>query len=189
MKLTKQQLLDAVTGCTSTEADQYLQYLNDTLARYAINTPLRVAHFLAQIGHESAGFNAVREYASGAAYEGRLSLGNTQPGDGVRFKGRGLIQITGRANYFAMSKAFQTNFIDQPTLLEQPKYACLSAGWYWNSRNLNELADGNFFVTITKRINGGVNGLADREARFLRAAKALGIPGGRVPAPTLKVIA
>ncbi|WP_400190659.1 glycoside hydrolase family 19 protein [Hymenobacter sp. B81] len=183
MQLSKVDLLAAVTGCTAAEADKFLGPLNDTLAKYKINTPLRVAHFLAQIGHESCGFDAVREYASGAAYEGRADLGNVQKGDGVRFKGRGLIQITGRANYYALSRAFGVDFVKEPLLLEQPKYAALSAGWYWNSRNLNELADGNFFRTITKRINGGTNGYADRERRFLRAAQALGIPGGVVPEP------
>lgn len=172
----------ALTGCTAAEADRFLGPLNQTLARYQINTPLRVAHFLAQIGHESCGLNAVREYASGAAYEGRKDLGNVQPGDGVRFRGRGLIQITGRINYAALSKAFGVDFVGSPVLLEQPLHAALSAGWYWNSRNLNALADRNLFVSITKRINGGINGYADREQRFLVAARALGVPGGVVPA-------
>jgi putative chitinase len=179
MQLTKLQLLAALVGATAAEADKFLKPLNATLERYQINTPLRVAHFLAQIGHESCGLDAVREYASGAAYEGRKDLGNTQKGDGVRFRGRGLIQITGRANYFALSRAFQVDFVANPLLLEQPMYAALSAGWYWNSRSLNAMADGNFFDTITKRINGGTNGYADRMNRFLVAAKALGIPGGK----------
>ncbi|MCA8829447.1 glycoside hydrolase family 19 protein [Hymenobacter pini] len=182
MQLTKAQLQAALIGCTAAEADKFLEPINQTLARYKINTPLRVAHFLAQIGHESCGLDAVREYASGAAYEGRKDLGNTQSGDGVRFRGRGLIQITGRANYFALGKAFGVDFVGNPLLLEQPLYAALSAGWYWSTRSLNELADGNFFLTITKRINGGTNGYADRERRFLVAAKALGVPGGVVPA-------
>ncbi|MBG8553076.1 glycoside hydrolase family 19 protein [Hymenobacter guriensis] len=182
MQLTRPQLLEAVAGCSAAEATTFIGPINKTLARYKISTPLRVAHFLAQIGHESCGLDAVREYASGAAYEGRLDLGNVHPGDGVRFRGRGLIQITGRANYYALSRAFGVDFVADPVKLEQPLYAALSAGWYWNSRNLNELADGNFFRTITKRINGGTNGYADREARFLRAAKALGVPGGIVPA-------
>ncbi|WP_221766249.1 glycoside hydrolase family 19 protein [Hymenobacter metallilatus] len=181
MQLTKQLLMAALIGCTAAEADKFLEPVNKTLAKYKINTPLRVAHFLAQIGHESCGLDAVREYASGAAYEGRKDLGNVQPGDGVRFRGRGLIQITGRANYFALSKAFGVDFVANPLLLEQPLYAALSAGWYWSSRNLNALADGNFFLTITKRINGGTNGYADRERRFLVAAAALGVPGGVVP--------
>lgn len=172
----------ALVGTTSAEADTFLGPINATLSRYNINTPLRVAHFLAQIGHESCGLNAVREYASGAAYEGRKDLGNTQPGDGVRFRGRGLIQITGRVNYYALGRAFGVDFEANPPLLESATYAALSAGWYWASRNLNELADRNFFDTITKRINGGTNGYADRMSRFLVAAAALGVPGGVVPA-------
>jgi len=182
MQLTKQLLMAALTGTSAAEADKFLAPINETLTKYKINTALRVAHFLAQIGHESRGLDAVREYASGAAYEGRSDLGNVVKGDGVRFCGRGLIQITGRANYFALSRAFGVDFIADPLKLESPRYAALSAGWYWNSRNLNELADGNFFLTITKRINGGTNGYTDRQARFLVAAKALGIPGGVVPA-------
>ena len=181
MQLTKNLLMAAVTGCSSAEADKFLGPINATLARYGITTPLRVAHFLAQIGHESCGFNAVREYASGAAYEGRRDLGNVQPGDGVRFRGRGLIQITGRTNYGALGRAFGVDFCANPVLLESPQFAALSAGWYWSSRNLNALADQNKFLAITKAINGGVNGLADREARFLVAARALGIPGGKIP--------
>ncbi len=181
MLLTKAQLIAALKGTTPAEADRFLGPINDTLSRYGITTPLRIAHFLAQVGHESCGLDAVREYASGAAYEGRKDLGNVVAGDGVRFRGRGLIQITGRANYYALSKAFGVDFVANPLLLESPQYAALSAGWYWNSRSLSALADGNFFVTITKRINGGVNGLADREQRFLIAAAALGVPGGVVP--------
>ncbi|SHL26326.1 glycoside hydrolase family 19 protein [Hymenobacter psychrotolerans] len=181
MQLTKQLLMAALVGTTAAEADKFLGPINQTLAAYHINTPLRVAHFLAQIGHESCGLDAVREYASGVAYEGRKDLGNVVKGDGVKFRGRGLIQITGRANYYALSKAFNVDFIANPLLLESPTYAALSAGWYWNSRSLNAMADGNFFDTITKRINGGTNGYADRLNRFLVAAKALGIPGGVVP--------
>ncbi|TGE08246.1 glycoside hydrolase family 19 protein [Hymenobacter fodinae] len=183
MQLTKTQLMAALIGCSAAEADKYLAPINETLLKYRIYSPLRVAHFLAQIGHESCGLDYAREIASGAAYEGRKDLGNTQPGDGVRFRGRGLIQITGRANYYALGKAFGVDLIANPVLLEQPRLAALSAGWYWQSRNLNEMADGNFFVTITKRINGGRNGIEDRERRFLQAAKVLGIPGGVVPAP------
>ncbi|SHL87833.1 Predicted chitinase [Hymenobacter psychrotolerans DSM 18569] len=170
----------ALVGTTSAEADKFLGPINETLAKYNINTKLRVAHFLAQIGHESCGLDAVREYASGAAYEGRKDLGNTQKGDGVKFRGRGLIQITGRANYYALGRAFGVDLEAEPWLLETSRLAALSAGWYWNSRSLNAMADGNFFDTITKRINGGTNGYADRMNHFLVAAKALGIPGGKV---------
>lgn len=187
MKLTATQLQAAVIGCTAAEAAKFLGPINDTLGLYKIgDTPLRVAHFLAQIGHESGGFNAVREIASGAAYEGRKALGNTQPGDGVKFKGRGVIQITGRTNYTALGKAFGLDLLSNPALLETPEYAVKSAGWYWASRNINAIADLDtgawgpndkaVFVRITKAINGGVNGIADREARFIHARQALGFP-------------
>ena len=182
MTLTKQLLIAAVTGATAAEADRFLGPITETLERYGITTPLRMAHFLAQIGHESCGLDYSREIASGAAYEGRRDLGNTQKGDGTRFRGRGLIQITGRTNYAALSRAFGVDFVANPLLLEQPRYAALSAGWFWASRNLNAQADANHFKAITHAINGGENGIQDRQARFLRAAQALGIPGGRVAA-------
>ena len=137
-----------------------------TMAEFEINTPARQAAFLAQIGHESGQLRYVRELASGAAYEGRKDLGNTQPGDGVRFKGRGLIQITGRANYLKCGEALGLDLIADPELLEQPINACRSAGWFWESRGLNALADAGDFLRITKRINGGTNGLADRQALY-----------------------
>lgn len=175
MKLTLAQLKQAVIGATDAEAAKFLEPMNETLAKYNINTPLRVAHFLAQLGHESCGFDAVREYASGAAYEGRKALGNVVAGDGVKYKGRGLIQITGRTNYGAVGKAFGVDFLANPALLESPKYAVLSAGWFWNDRGLNALADANKFDTITRRINGGINGYDDRLKRFVKACAALGI--------------
>jgi putative chitinase len=122
----------------------------------------RETHFLAQVAHESGGFNYVRELASGDAYEGRADLGNTEPGDGVRFKGRGLIQITGKANYAACGDALGVDLLLTPELLERPDLAARSAGWYWDSRHLNELADRGDARAITKKINGGLNGYQDR---------------------------
>jgi putative chitinase len=136
----------------------------------------RKSAFIAQIAHESGQFNYVTEIASGSAYEGRKDLGNTIVGDGVKFKGRGLIQITGRANYGLCSTALTGSshtFIDNPELLATPLYACLSAGWYWNSRGLNTLADMGDFMGITKRINGGTNGLASRLEFWERAKKSI----------------
>lgn len=141
---------------------------------YGINTPMRAAAFLAQIGHESGSFRYTEEIASGSAYEGRKSLGNTQPGDGIRFKGRGLIQITGRANYTQISKAMDADFVNNPQLLSTPDRATSSACWWWRDRGLNELADRQInFRQITKIINGGYNGLADREAIYKRALEVL----------------
>jgi putative chitinase len=137
--------------------------LNQTFVKYEINTKLRQIHFLAQIIHESGSFKYVQEIASGEAYEGRKDLGNYNKGDGVKYKGRGLIQITGRNNYTELSKAFGTNFIDNPILLETYPHAALSAGWYWDSRKLNIFADKDDIITITRKINGGLNGIDDRK--------------------------
>lgn len=119
--------------------------------------------FLAQIGHESGELRYVRELASGSNYEGRKDLGNTQPGDGVRYKGRGLIQITGRRNYALCGLGLDLPLLENPELLEVPENAAMSAGWFWHNNNLNALADLNLFDKITRRINGGNNGEADRK--------------------------
>jgi putative chitinase len=175
--------LQPVAGTAS--AQLFLPSINDTLNTYDILTPARQLSFLAQVSHESGGFFYTEELASGTAYEGRRDLGNTQPGDGVKFKGRGLIQITGRTNYTALGKAFQIDLVNDPSLLagknshactpDQLKYAALSAGWFWHGANLNAIADNidvahpideganlENFKAITRRINGGYNGLADR---------------------------
>jgi putative chitinase len=156
-------------------AQIYLQPLNMAMDACEIDTPARQAAFLAQIAHESGSLRYVEEIASGEAYEGRASLGNTQAGDGVKFKGRGLIQITGRANYAACSVALfeDGRLLEQPELLEEPELAALSAGWFWKTHGLNELADEEQFRTITKRINGGFNGLDDRIAFWSRAREVL----------------
>lgn len=143
----------------------WISPLEETMARYEINTPMRQACFLAQIAHESGGFKYTKELASGEAYEYRKDLGNDKPGDGPKYKGRGLIQITGKFNYQALGQDLGVAFVAYPELLEQPGYAALSAGWFWNKRQLNELADTDDMERITKRINGGFNGLEDRLAR------------------------
>jgi len=151
------------------------EYLPDVLEKYEINTLKRVAHFLAQIGHESDHFQTLHEYASGAAYEGRKDLGNTKAGDGKRYKGRGAIQLTGRANYRTYGKLLDVDFENNPELAEQPKYSALTAGAYWNSKKLNQFADKDDITTITKRINGGLNGFAARKAMLARAKVALAV--------------
>ena len=155
-------------------ATKFVDPLNAAMSEFEINTPIRQAAFIAQIGHESGQFRYVREIASGAAYEGRADLGNTQKGDGVRFKGRGLIQITGRANYAACGKALGLDCVNHPELLEQPINASRSAAWFWKTHSFNELADENDFALITHRINGGTNGEADRLALFEKAQQVLG---------------
>ena len=154
-------------------AETFLEPLNAAMDEFEINTPARQAAFLAQIAHESGSLRYVKEIASGAAYEGRKDLGNTQEGDGMRFKGRGLIQITGRANYAQCGAALDLPLLEQPELLEETENACRSAAWFWQTRGLNELADDGEFKLITKRINGGYNGLADRQAYYARARGTL----------------
>ena len=143
-----------------------------TLAEFDLTTPLRQAHFLAQLCHESGSFNYLEELASGEDYEWRDDLGNVQAGDGVRFKGRGLIQITGRANYADCGDALGQDLIATPTRLADPDLACRSAGWFWNTRYLSAFADRDDVDTITYRINGGYNGY-DERVEFLNAAKAV----------------
>lgn len=140
------------------------------ITRYNINTPLRQAHFLAQLAHESDGFRTTTEYASGSAYEGRKDLGNIYKGDGKKFKGRGLIQLTGRHNYRLYGSLLGADFVANPRLAEQFPYAALTAGEYWHRHNLNELANKDDVMAITRRINGGLNGIADRK-RLLEVAK------------------
>lgn len=125
---------------------------------------LRLVHFLAQLVHESDGLRAMEEYASGAAYEGREDLGNTQPGDGKRFKGRGPIQLTGRANYRALGRKIGIDLERHPEIAAIPSIGLRTALEYWNSRALNALADRDDVVAVTTKINGGTNGLADRRA-------------------------
>lgn len=178
--MTLQQIKYA-TGSTANNAQKFLEAINATCEKFAINTPIRQLCFLAQVGHESGGLYYTEEIASGKAYEGREDLGNTQPGDGVRFKGRGLIQITGRANYKKVSEALGVDFVANPNLLggANIENATLSSGWFWGIRNLNNLADKidiakpidgkenyPYFILITKKINGGSNGLEDRLARY-----------------------
>lgn len=156
-------------------AGVFLGPLNDAMDQFGIDTPVRQAAFLAQIAHESGSLRYTVEIASGAAYEGRADLGNTQPGDGRRFKGRGLIQITGRKNYLACSQALygDDRLLTQPQMLEGVADACHSAAWFWSSRGLNALADVGDFERITRRINGGLNGEPERLAFFERAQQVL----------------
>lgn len=155
-------------------AETYLEPLNSAMLEFGITGPAREAAFLSQIAHESGSLRYVKEIASGEAYEGRKDLGNTEAGDGVRFKGRGLLQITGRFNYEACGSVLSIGLLDHPELLEEPFNAARSAGWFWESRGLNELADKGDFKLITKRINGGYNGYADRLAYYERAQRVLG---------------
>ena len=186
------ELLRAATGCTRAAAGLYAEHLTAAWEAYSVDTPTRVAAFLAQIGHESGGLSHVREIwgptPAQKRYEGRADLGNTEPGDGERFKGRGLIQCTGRANYRAMANELRRfgapDFEAEPEAMEQPQWAAWSAAAWWGTHGCNELADVGTFEALTKRINGGTNGLEDREQRHARAQIALGILHGDDPIST-----
>ena len=148
----------------STESNRlkYVNYLDIYMEEYQINSSIRRQMFLAQIGHESGQLRYSEEIASGKAYEGRKDLGNINPGDGVKYKGRGLIQITGKNNYLKMSKVLSNDFTLYPEKLSEPIWAVISACCWWKEHKLNEIADTGDFKRITKKINGGYNGLADR---------------------------
>ena len=154
---------------------EYITLLADhaehVMEDYGITTRLRVCHFWAQAAHECDGFRTMREYASGRAYEGRKDLGNVYPGDGVRYKGRGIFQLTGRAGYTAMQKKIGLPLVAHPELAEGPEVALRIACEYWASRGLNAFADKDDLTTITKRINGGLNGFADRKSKLAIAKR------------------
>ncbi|SFP17293.1 glycoside hydrolase family 19 protein [Ralstonia sp. NFACC01] len=172
--------LRAVMPSAGGRADVFAPILADVLLFRQINTPARIAAFLAQVGHESGQLRYVRELwgptFAQRGYEGRADLGNTQPGDGKRFLGRGLIQITGRANYRACGIALGLDLEAQPELLETPAHATASAAWFWLNNGLNRFADQDSdaaFAQLTRRVNGGTNGLDDRRALWLRARAVL----------------
>lgn len=171
--VSQEELQRIMPNLSDAKAREYLPYLNEAMAEANINTPDRQAAFLAQLAHESGQLRYMEEIASGSAYEGRGDLGNTQPGDGVRFKGRGPIQLTGRSNYIAAGNALGVDLVNNPTRAAEPDTAFRVAAWYWNSRNLNSYADQGNFSQITYRINGGYNGAADRLAYYNRAQSVL----------------
>ncbi|NWC20334.1 glycoside hydrolase family 19 protein [Pseudomonas tolaasii] len=176
MPITEQQLLQILPNA-GRQAGVFVSALNTAMNRYAIVGPLRVAAFIAQTGHESGQLRWVREIwgptAQQLGYEGRADLGNTVKGDGSKFRGRGLIQVTGRANYVVCGEALGLDLISKPELLELPQNAAMSAAWFWSARGLNTLADQKDFTKITRRINGGLNGQADRQALYDKALQVL----------------
>lgn len=184
MELTYDILKAVDKFVTKRNADLYLPWLNKYMPRFGITSRLRVCHFLAQVLHESGHLRYSREIASGAAYDtGRLAqrLGNTpeKDGDGQRYKGRGLIQLTGRANYCAFNawlRTFDDGIADvytNPVIVETPKYAVLSAVYFWDSRDLNKLADKDMLTAITRRVNGGLNGYDERLELLSNAKKVI----------------
>ena len=175
MKITEQQLRQMFPNAGS-RIDAHIPYIIEAVGEGGIDTPHRIAAFLAQLAHESGEYRYMEELADGSAYEGRVDLGNTQPGDGVRYKGRGPIQITGRSNYEACGKALGLDLLNNPKLLTLPENGTRSAVWFWNRNNLSQLADKDWFKTITRRINGGYNGLSDRRNYWDRNRSILGLP-------------
>lgn len=173
--LTDQQIRQMFPNAGS-RLDAHVPFIREALQEGHISTPERIAAFLAQLAHESGEYRWMEEIADGSAYEGRADLGNVQPGDGRRFKGRGPIQITGRANYAACGAAMGLPLQQNPALLMDPRYATKSAVWFWNSRDLSALADLDWFREITRRINGGFNGLEDRVKHWERNRQILGLP-------------
>ena len=176
MSITQQQLLQILPNAGQV-AGVFVPVLNAAMGHYQIVGTKRVAAFIAQIGHESGQLKYVKEIwgptAAQARYEGRKDLGNTVAGDGSKYRGRGLIQITGRANYMTCGEGLGLDLIKQPELLEKPQHACMSAAWFWATKGLSTLADAGQFDKITRRINGGQNGAADRQALYARALKVL----------------
>lgn len=186
--------LKGIAGKATKLMPGLVEHINLICPEYGIDEPHEFAHFLAQACHETAYFRTLQEYASGEAYEGRMDLGNTEKGDGVRFKGRGIFQTTGRANYTQLGIAYKIPnlFIDTPTLLEQPKYAVWSACEYWKTRNINDIANmPDTYILKCKRkgtvhevppvdyismvINGGFNGIEDRRKLYWKAKCVLGV--------------
>ncbi|QCI14236.1 glycoside hydrolase family 19 protein [Pseudomonas putida] len=180
--LSESQLVQILPNARPVAGD-FLPALNACMPRWEIDNPRRVAAFLAQVGHESGQLRYVRELGNDrylARYDTgslALRLGNTPQadGDGQRYRGRGLIQVTGHNNYQACSRALfgDERLLEQPQLLEQPRWACESAAWFWQSRGLNALADQGEFNRITRLINGGLNGLEDRLKLWARAREVL----------------
>jgi predicted chitinase len=179
--VTGAQLSRIMPHVSPTRLAQYFEPLTAAMAEFDITTPAREAAFLAQLAHESGELRYMEEIASGAAYEGRKDLGNTQPGDGRHYKGRGPIQLTGRANYRAAGEALGVDLETQPELAATPEVAFRVAGWFWKGHDLNEFADAGDFLAISRVINLGdahshhmPNGEEQREEYFARACEVLG---------------
>lgn len=153
----------------------FLEPLNQAMVEFGVTTPKRRAHFLAQVAHESGELRFTAELSDGKQYEGRKDLGNVEVGDGPRYKGRGLIQVTGRANYDECGRSLNLPLVANPTLLETPLPASRSAAWFWKTHGCNELADLDDFGSVTHRINGGYGGLDQRFHYHVIARRVLGL--------------
>ncbi|MEO7941221.1 MAG: glycoside hydrolase family 19 protein [Burkholderiaceae bacterium] len=173
---TKDKLTIVLPLAARSRIDLNFEPLKAGMIKYGITSPLQMAHFIAQLGHESMSFLYTEEIASGAAYEGRTDLGNMHAGDGRRYKGRGLIQLTGRANYAAYSRFTGIDYVAQPEPLScDPVVAVDVSCWFWKDRGVDKLAEMDDAKAVTKRINGGYNGLDDRLQNLRRAKSVLGL--------------
>lgn len=185
MNLTLSQLCEVMPRLIPPRAQAYLDPLNRAMGEFEINTPARMAAFLAQIAHESSQLRFWEEVAGGHAYEPSspipadqkraARLGNTETGDGDRYKGRGPIQLTGRFNYAHAGRALGCDLERSPTLAASPAVGFRVAGWFWKDHGCNELADKGDFEGLTHVINGGLNGLADRLGYWATAKRVLGV--------------
>src|SRR5574344_1356133 len=174
--ITDNQLKLIVPTSRSGDRIKFLNELNNLSPKYGIDG-LVLPAFIAQVAHESVGFHYLKELASGRAYEGRKDLGNIYKGDGVKFKGRGYIQITGRANYtkFREWLGGAPDIVSHPEMIERPHLAMLASIWYWKHNNLSPIALSDDFRLLTKKINGGLNGYTSRLAYYIKAKKILNI--------------
>ena len=171
--ITKEMLKAIAPASRDTVVDPLIENLNKYFPKYEVNSWLRVCHFLAQAAHESDSFKTLEEYASGKAYEGRKDLGNVNKGDGMLFKGRGIFQLTGRSNYKTMGDKLGIDLVSHPNLAKEADVSVLTALEYWKSRGLNKFADADDVTTITKKINGGLNGFDARKTFLARAKKVI----------------
>jgi len=173
------QTLARCTGARLDRAQKNLEAITAAMEEFGIDTPARQAMFLANVGHESGGLHWASEIwgptIAQQRYEGRRDLGNTQPGDGFKYRGRGWLQTTGRANYTALSEHLGVDYVSDPDRLAEPEDAARSAGYFWQSHNLNQYADAGDFLAVVKRINGGYNGLSERQMLWGEAKEALGV--------------
>ncbi len=171
--VTDDELRQIMPNCATAKRADYLPFIQQAMQEFEITSYLREAAFLAQLAHESGELRYMEELASGSAYEGRRDLGNTQPGDGKRYKGRGPIQLTGRANYKKYGDLLGLDLISNPTIAATKEVGFRIAGQFWQLNGLNPLADQQDIKQITKRINGGYNGLDDRTKYYNRAKQVL----------------
>lgn len=175
----KAHVLARCTGARLDRAERFAEPLSAAMDEFEITTPARQAAFLANVGHESGGLKWLVELwgptIAQQRYEGRRDLGNVQIGDGFKFRGRGLLQTTGRANYTSLSGHLGIDYVADPERLAQPVDASRSACYFWQSHNLDQYADVGDFLTVVKRINGGYNGLSERQMLWADAKQALGL--------------